>query len=595
MNINTIRIYAEVLEQGIDFKEYFKEIGITCPIINIYTKKVHGEIVSSDSLVSRIRKSKDVDVLITAICNNQEIPLLMVEYSTAVPTDDHKMQRSDVYYWGTVFKVPIMKIYPLNKGTSQIFGGGYKITDKDEIVLANHRGAIFYPIQWQTSSNSDVLTTKPNALSCIANNDEIKSILSQIIKCFNDNSNINNYYNNLFKQYEKKYTQILSQHNVNTIKALISNSSRFHWNNANLTVKINRFGHAMDPDRGVLYFVNMLVGADNTTTEIQINRNSNFNAHGGYASLFDALSKEKELSSYVKNLINTQNNTFSDENALHILVTALNLPTSLFTKVATAKYTIDNTSLYEFLIKHPSISTKSIFFLSTKIILTDQYRRTICSISWNSTPIKEYLNTLYNANYTPLELSPLNHSTAKEDIVTYASIELYKKMQCNLLAVSYPGAQGDRCILSGRAGRKASRTFIDIIAYKENSGVTTVYLEECKDTISKSVNDSRKLNALTKDEGKLRGLSNLYYKVTGRDIPLSLNIGIGAKYSSTPPVMDVDYIFMFYIDDRNAYKTVVNYNIAIINTKIMKAFEILADSNGKLIGSLEFDKVYTIK
>ena len=168
-------------------------------------------------------------------------------------------------------------------------------------------------------------------------------------------------------------------------------------------------------------------------------------------------------------------------------------------------------------------------------------------------------------------------------------------MQCNLLAVSYPGAQGDRCILSGRAGRKASRTFIDIIAYKENSGVTTVYLEECKDTISKSVNDSRKLNALTKDEGKLRGLSNLYYKVTGRDIPLSLNIGIGAKYSSTPPIMDVDYIFMFYIDDRNAYKTVVNYNIAIINTKIMKAFEILADSNGKLIGSLEFDKVYTIK
>lgn len=78
MKIDVIRIYAEVLEQGIDFKEYFQGIGIECPIINIYTKKVHGEIVSSDSLVSRIRKSKDVDVLITAICNNQEIPLLMV-------------------------------------------------------------------------------------------------------------------------------------------------------------------------------------------------------------------------------------------------------------------------------------------------------------------------------------------------------------------------------------------------------------------------------------------------------------------------------------------------------------------------------------
>lgn len=39
MKIDVIRIYAEVLEQGIDFKEYFQSIGIECPIINIYTKK----------------------------------------------------------------------------------------------------------------------------------------------------------------------------------------------------------------------------------------------------------------------------------------------------------------------------------------------------------------------------------------------------------------------------------------------------------------------------------------------------------------------------------------------------------------------------
>lgn len=144
--------------------------------------------------------------------------------------------------------------------------------------------------------------------------------------------------------------------------------------------------------------------------------------------------------------------------------------------------------------------------MSTKLILTDQYRRTICSISWNSTPIKQYLNTLYEANYTPLEISPLSHSAAKEDIVTYASVELYKKMQCDLLAVSYPGAQGDRCILSGGTGRKVLRTYVDIIAYQENAGVTTVYLEECKDEISKSVDDAIKLNSLIVDKEKLRGL-----------------------------------------------------------------------------------------
>lgn len=595
MKIDVIRIYAEVLEQGIDFKEYFQSIGIECPIINIYTKKVHGEIVSSDSLVSRIRKSKDVDVLITAICNNQEFPLLMVEYSTAVPTDDHKMQRSDVYYWGAAYKTPIMKIYPLNKGMAQDFGGGNKITDADEIVLAKHHGAIFYPIQWHTMPDSYVLNTKPNALSCIASNNEIKTVLSQLLKCFDDNSNIESFYNSLLLNYDQQYSHILTQRNVNNIKSLITNSTRFRWEDDNLTVKINRFGHAMDPDRGVLFFVNMLVGVDHTVTEIQINRDLDFNARGGYAALFDALSRKNELSSYVKNLIRTQNNIFSDENALHIFVTALNLPTSLFTKVSTAKYTIDDVSLYEFLIKHPSISIKSIFFLSSKLILTDQYRRTICSVSWNSTPIKQYLNTLYEANYTSLEISSLSHSAAKEDIITYASVELYKKMQCDLLAVSYPGAQGDRCILSGGIGRKVLRTYIDIIAYHENAGVATIYLEECKDEISRSVGDARKLNSFITDEEKLRGLSTIYKKIRGHESPLSLNIGIGAKYSSMPPAMDVDYIFMFRIDDSCTEKTVVNYNIAIINTKLLKDFEILTDCDGKLIGSLELDKIYIVK
>ena len=595
MKIDVIRIYAEVLEQGIDFKEYFQSIGIECPIINIYTKKVHGEIFSSDSLVSRIRKSKDVDVLITAICNNQEFPLLMVEYSTAVPTDDHKMQRSDVYYWGAAYKTPIMKIYPLNKGMAQDFGGGNKITDADEIVLAKHHGAIFYPIQWQTMPDSYVLNTKPNALSCIASNNEIKTVLSQLLKCFDDNSNIESFYNSLLLNYDQQYSHILTQRNVNNIKSLITNSTRFRWEDDNLTVKINRFGHAMDPDRGVLFFVNMLVGVDHTVTEIQINRDLDFNARGGYAALFDALSRKNELSSYVKNLIRTQNNIFSDENALHIFVTALNLPTSLFTKVSTAKYTIDDVSLYEFLIKHPSISIKSIFFLSSKLILTDQYRRTICSVSWNSTPIKQYLNTLYEANYTSLEISSLSHSAAKEDIITYASVELYKKMQCDLLAVSYPGAQGDRCILSGGIGRKVLRTYIDIIAYHENAGVATIYLQECKDEISRSVGDARKLNSFITDEEKLRGLSTIYKKIRGHESPLSLNIGIGAKYSSMPPAMDVDYIFMFRIDDSCTEKTVVNYNIAIINTKLLKDFEILTDCDGKLIGSLELDKIYIVK
>ena len=72
MKVDEIRIYSEVLEQGIDFKEYLSHIvdyGIK--IKNIYTKKSRGEITDQDSLVDRIRKSKDVDVLITCISNKE--------------------------------------------------------------------------------------------------------------------------------------------------------------------------------------------------------------------------------------------------------------------------------------------------------------------------------------------------------------------------------------------------------------------------------------------------------------------------------------------------------------------------------------------
>lgn len=157
MRVQSIRIYAEVLEQGLDFKEYVRRAGFAGDIVNIYTKKGRNEILETDSLVDRIRKCKDVDVMITAISNSQEIPLLMVEYSTAVPADDHRMQRSDVYYWGSVFKVPILKICPKNKGMIQDFGGGDKISNEIEAYLAYQKHALYYFVEWNNVKEKDFL------------------------------------------------------------------------------------------------------------------------------------------------------------------------------------------------------------------------------------------------------------------------------------------------------------------------------------------------------------------------------------------------------------------------------------------------------
>lgn len=596
MKIEQIRVYAEVLEQGIDFKEYIENSGIKCPIINIYSQKARGEMSETDSVVTKIRKSKDVDVLITAISDHQEYPLLMVEYSTAVPADDHIMQRSDVYYWGAIYRVPVMKIYPLNKGMNQDFGGGDKIKSEDEMLISKRFGAIFYPIFWNTIKNIDVLETKKSALSCIYKNTEIQEKINSIIMSFQSSKSHNDFYIYLFSKYDKNLQQAawLEFCKKRTPKDLISNSTRFLWQENNLKVKINRFGHAMDPDRGVLFFANMLLGSKNVTSEIQINRSASYNARGGYRSLFDSSPQENQMRKYVEHIINTQDNIMTEENALHIITSVWGLPLDLIEKTSDGNYFVSDEKLYDFLIHHSSMSVKSIFFLSTALVLSNQEREPICTIKWNDKSIKKYLRNLRVFNYTPTNIEELSLSSAKEDIVTFCSVELYKKLNFDLLAVSYPGAQGDRCVLTG-SGRKVLRTYIDIIACGTDENGITVYLEECKANIADSLNDSKKLNEFINNPEKKQGLERLYYKITNKKGKFDISIGIGAKNSTIASTLNVDYIFMFDIDNTTTDKTIIKYNIAIIDTILINKFSPLINEDGKFVGKLSYPKIYVIR
>lgn len=592
MRIDEIRIYSEVLEQGIDFKEYIKNISPEIKSINIYTKKARGEIVKSDSLVTRIRKSKDVDVLLTAIFEGCEYPLLMVEYSTAVPTDDHKMQRSDVYFWSAVYKVAMMKIYPSSKGMSQDFGGGDKFTDDAEAIIAFKRGGLFYPIHWETIPNTEILRTKENALSCIYYSVEIQDILNDIFMSFTHEDSLKNFFENLRDCYKAKNACLFAKWDNGTLKTLISNSTRFRWQGDRLVSKINRFGHAMDPDRGVLYFSAMLNGKENCITEIQINRLS-VDGRGGYRSLFDSCARESSLRKYVDNIILNKNNVFSDEDMIYIFTHALCIEQfNLFTKVDNNEYVINDETLRYFLINCSSITSKCIFFLSTELILTDAKRNVVSRVKWNANVIDEYLNILYSSNLVPTPIRRLNEKDVKEDIVTYASCELYKQLDCSLLAVSYPGAQGDRCVLKGE-GRGVLRTYIDIIALKRESNYSLLLLEECKDAISKSKSDVDKLCSLIKDVEQLKGLKLLVKNIADCDNIDEIKISIGAKFSPILPFMDIDYIFMFSIRSQDG-NTIIDYTIAIIDTSLVSLFSKLSN-DGKLKGSIVLEQLYVVE
>ena len=184
---------------------------------------------------------------------------------------------------------------------------------------------LFYPVQWNTIKGLDTLETKKNALSCIYHSEEILNLVKTVLNNFSLSSSFENYFENLRRAYYSQKAALFNKYKNNNLKSIITNSTRFNWNGNTLTSKINRFGHAMDPDRGVLYFTNMLNGVENCITEIQVNRPDDIKARGGYGSLFDVTAHEDQLLKYVSNIIKTKRNIFTQADALYVFQTALNI------------------------------------------------------------------------------------------------------------------------------------------------------------------------------------------------------------------------------------------------------------------------------
>ena len=529
MKIQRMRVYCEVYEQGLETKDYLKSVlqekGIDSEIDIIYTKKVRGEFLPNESLVTRIRKIKDIDIMVTSLTENMEIPLVLIEYSTAVPTDDHIMQRSDVMYWSAKFKVPSLKISPLSKGMSNDHGGGDKITDAFEKRVALKNNAVYYTIKWKCDETTDVLLTNHDRLSCVPYSEELRNYFLKMIDHFVAADNHLTYFDKLFEDYKAENTALKEILSIDEVKAMFPTSTRFTWMHSGLMAKINRFGHAMDPDRGVIYYCNMMNGTDATFAEFQVERSS-ISGRGGYNSLFDMMTNKDEMIKYVSE----HKSSFSTEDAKYVFFRGLGID-RFFKKINIEKNVIilDDAELLNYLRTASGFALKSIFILSKSIILTDKNRKIRLTIQYNRNVIDEYLKILNSFTYEVTKIRQIESNDITEDIVTYASAHLLKTAGMKILAISYPGAQGDRCMLIGE-GRNVNREYIDLIAYSEDQDNSiNLTLHESKDKLVKSTQDIKKLNAIIESDEQISSLKKLTLKIINKDSIATINIGIGGK------------------------------------------------------------------
>ena len=314
--------------------------------------------------------------------------------------------------------------------------------------------------------------------------DIIENILSKI-KLYADFREV---YDNLLKEQMKYF----SNKELQNLQNIFVSSTRFERTNNKLVVKINRFGHAMDPDRGILFFVSRLFGLENIITKFIIQRET-MEGKESYKTLFDGLSYN--IQAKIKTLITKP---FNENIALDIFKIATGIHFKL-KRVDFRSYEILDCDLIDFLKTYKSITYKSIFINSCELQLCDYNHNILCRIVWNDRIVKNYLQSLNTLINIPLALSKISFNNAKEDIITYTSKLLLEKIGCRILAISYPDAQGDRAILIGQ-GRSTKRIYLDIIAVKEHKKFNAfVLLQENKEKYIDLKGDETKIVNLKKN------------------------------------------------------------------------------------------------
>lgn len=164
-------------------------------------------------------------------------------------------------------------------------------------------------------------------------------------------------------------------------------------------------------------------------------------------------------------------------------------------------------------------------------------------------------------------------------------------MGCEILAISYPDAQGDKAILIGN-GRATKRIYLDIIAkFKDKTHKIFVLLQENKEKYADLKDDELKLLNL-KDKyvanlSTLLNKLNFKYELKKQDIFL----GLGSKYARNSVYFDVDYIIAFDIR-QNATNSIIAWSVAIINVDLLDIFKPLTNFQNKLQGEISLDLLY---
>lgn len=592
-----IRIYYESLEQGFNYIKPIVERAIDkdTEIVIVRRPKKASEV--NNGSISALLTMTTPDILITGIYNKKEFPLVLIEFSEAVVTEDHELQRTygaiAAYLAGAYY----IKLSGEKKSEKEFGGASYDPYSTPKIFIERIRYEGYIIAKWETErGNSFILKRNSKYPSCPPKIplfiDTIYSAVNTFIKTPQE------WFTQSFielkkKSSYKKYRKMVDS--ASGTKELLS--SWKHRNDANpnklryfikpkwIGAKINRFSHAMDPDRGILTFMSFLFS-------------------------------DKVPVFGIYSLVRPRGNAVMKQNMNTItqmrskLLTALEmdkegLPKWLiqeFQKVANkAKNCNDVFNFQAIWEEHREELTENKVVMTIAYFLDGiKFNHNGITLVWDkrklvNTCCKDFMPALakhfgFTKYTTPTPIIEVTEEV-NEDEVTYAIIHrVLAPNGFKIISVSYPGSQGGGAILPNpKLGKAQPREYPDIIAIPPKGSKIDVVLNESKGMFIKSAieKDLSKVQLYKTDPNHKEALKNtlMIAQVIDNHKQLKnivIGVSFGAKSNGTTNWKPANVDFIFRIVDRKQWA------IGVFKQQ-------MKDLISKIEGQTRFPKIFKCK
>jgi len=180
-----IRIYYECLEQAYDYIKPLIDEVISEHIQVILIKRPKNIKQLPKGMMFAIYSLTTPDILITGVKDNKEYPLILIELTEAVLTEDHELQRSYGALASYLSGMYYVKISGYKQSEKEFGGAEYNPYNTPKILIEKFNYEGFIIAEWQTEErNAYNLKRSCDLYICPPLISILKDTIKSVIKSF---------------------------------------------------------------------------------------------------------------------------------------------------------------------------------------------------------------------------------------------------------------------------------------------------------------------------------------------------------------------------------------------------------------------------